>query len=273
MKIIFEPSRIEVIIFDMDGTLYQKGIEHIAGSGQIKTIHDFFRYLAFDRLKNTHDLPEKISATLIHEYKTRAKDQTLVDAIRNVSERTRNRLDQLVKQYGSNGRVFSGEFQVHTTFLHHMVENIDFDSVLVQDKELQGMIKYLKAKYKLGILTTDTFSTLTKVTKALGLNLEDFYMNTSDHYPVLCAENVRQKKPSLDGFRRIAKIYPVDDTRKIAYIGDHFEKDIKTSLRCGFQAIHVTPGNSGVKEAAIGNTKFEYARIENIYALQTLLNR
>ena len=133
---------------------------------------------------------------------------------------------------------------------------------------------HLKQKnYHLGILTTEVFSTVKDVAEAMGFNLDDFRMDTGDQYHLLCAENVKEKKPSLEGFEKLIKLYGVDDHRKILYVGDSFGKDIETSLKTGLQAVHVV--NSGPREslavADINGLKKEYAKINGLYALRDLL--
>ncbi len=271
---VIDKSSIEKVVFDMDGTLYRKDIEYSHGAGTIQTAHDFFRFLAYDRMTKNKDLPEKILDELVQEYHTRTKNMTLQQAIDNVPDETKTSYLKLVEEYSSNGKVFAGEFGTSNTFLHQMIENIDYDSILVENPQLQQTMQHLKNQdYGLGILTTDTFGTLSKVMKVLGLNLEDFHMNTGDEYPVLCAENVPQKKPSPDGFNRIAEIYQDVDPSTILYIGDHFEKDIETSLRAGFQAIHVVPSGPKMelKTADIDGTQKEYIQVNDVSVVKDLL--
>lgn len=270
----FDPSKIEIVVFDVDGTFYNKEQEYISGVGSIQTAHDFFRYLAFQRLCKGTDSPQKIAEDLVSEYHKRIIDQTLKKRVASISDSKKARYANILTLYKSNGQLFTGEFGVSSTYLHEMLKYIKFESVLKANPELQSTFSYLKAKgYDLGILTTEVFETVKAVADVMGFDLSDFYMNTGDKYQILCAENVKQKKPSLEGFIRLNQIYGVDDPSKIVYVGDVFSKDVEPPLKCGQQAIQIVNSGSPFSIASVNvdGIEKEYAKINCIYLLKEIL--
>jgi len=270
----FDSRILKHIVFDVDGTLYTKDFEYSPGNGSIQTAHDFFRFLAFQRLKNGNKSPFEISQSLIKEYQLNTKNNNLKEIVKSIPQDLKNDYESLVKKYGSNGKVFVGELRVDSGYLHQMLSFIDFGAILAPDTKLKQLIKKLdKNGYDLGILTTEVYSTIEKVFNSLGINLNDFVMPTGDKYKILCSENVKQKKPSPEGFERLKEIYGADNPREIVYVGDVLEKDIEPSLKSGLQAVHVSSSEPRVtfQVADIDTCKKEYAKVNSIYDLEELL--
>ena len=267
----FDKDTINAVIFDVDGTLYQKDNKSTDGCGSIQDAHDFFRYSAFQRL--SLGIPvEDVSRFLIDDYRERSKDHTLTEAIESIPLKIRLEFDELVKKYKSNGNVFRIEFGTSSTYLHNMLEKIRFDLILKRDEELIKTIEYLKQKeYNLGILTTETPRTVRTVLDTLGLNYKDFLMDTGDEYGILCSENVKNKKPSQEGFERLIEIYHPTDPRRIVYVGDDLDKDVKAAMSCGLQAIHISNPEKESDTRKINDEELEYKIIKRIYDLRTIL--
>lgn len=68
---ILKKSELTHIIFDIDGTLYNKKREYKPGKGSIEDAHEFFRYATFSQAVNSkgvfnqNDLINKV----VEEYK------------------------------------------------------------------------------------------------------------------------------------------------------------------------------------------------------------
>ena len=270
----FDISTIDVVVFDLDGTFYPRDKEHNPGKGTIELSHDFFRYSAFQKLSSNHRPHDEVSKEIISEYQKNVAENTLQAAVEAFPEALKQKYSELLEQYGANGKIFVGEFGADSSFLQEMLTCMDFRSILKKDRRLQETISYLKQRgYKLGMFTTDIFQTAVNVTKVLGINLDDFYMDSGDEFPILCGENVQDKKPSHEGFKKIIQIYQGKPGR-IAYIGDYFGKDVRPSLELGLQAIHVL--NSGTDDVSLntvsinGSTK-QYVNLGSVYALTKLL--
>ena len=104
------------------------------------------------------------------------------------------------------------------------------------------------------------------VLKALGV--ENFFEMGSVR---VCRDDVKNTKPSPDGFIRLMTAVDHGAPEKIMYVGDHKIKDVQTSLFCGLQAAHVV--YSGVerpvpKSFDINGVVFQYVEIDTIYDLR-----
>lgn len=274
-KIIpFDSRIIDTVIFDIDGTLYVKDIVYSKGNGSIQTAHDFFRFSAYDKLSKG-DYYDIISKQLVRQYSDLIKKGSLADVVKSIPELLKNNYLRLVEKYGSNGKVFVGEFNTDSKFLHSMLKHINFTSILKEDVDLQNVFSYLKNKGKsLGILTTEVYETAKIISDALGFNLADFKMATGDKYDILCSENVKEKKPSLEAFLRLKEIYSPKNPRSIVYVGDNFGKDVEAAIKAGLQAIHVINAENSFVDydvVTLGTTDVEYAKISSIYKLTELL--
>ena len=274
---MFEASRIEHVIFDVDGTLYDKSIEYKPGRGSIQTAHDFFRFLAWQHLKESGSADE-VALALVKEYKERAAVAgALSQRVEKIREDLKSEFLQKVEQHGSNGKVFVNEFRLDSGYLNgELLQHIEFGSILPRDPKLRDLFLTLKERgYGLGILTTEAYQTVVAVANALGFDLGMFSMPTGDHFPILCSENVKNKKPSPDGFLRLIDIYKTRDPKAIVYVGDHFGKDVEAALKVGLQAVHVTTGVKDIEYVSVmvdGTTR-EYAKIRNICVLEQILRR
>lgn len=275
MARIFNADIIEKVVFDVDGTFYIKNKEYTSGRGSIQTAHDFFRFLAFQELTKNPKMEREIFEELVSEYQRRVKNGTLKEAVSSVPQKIKESYLELVKKYGANGKVFPGEFNTRPNFFQELYSYTDFASILPPDTRLQQTFQYLKQEgYDLGIFTTDVFSTTKAVAQALGFSLDDFRMNTGDEYPILCAENVAEKKPSTEGFERLKQVFQIDDPQKILYVGDHSKKDVEVPLKCGLQAAHVIHSgtlDTSIATMSIGAQDAEYAKLGSVYALTNLL--
>lgn len=273
----FKKSELTHIIFDIDGTLYNKKREYKPGKGSIEDAHEFFRYSTFSKALESKGMfdHDDLTNRVVEEYKKRNKEGTLLKAVEEFPEELKKRYKELLKKHGSNGKVFVNEFGTNSSFFAKIVGNVDFKVILTEDKELQKMVKELKQKgYKLGILTTEIYETVQTVADILGISLDDFKLETSTRYPMLCSENVKEKKPSPEGFKKTIQITNVKSPRQIVYVGDHFKKDIEASLNCGLQAVQVTYDGTekiSFESCPIKEKQEQFAKIDGVYDLTKIL--
>ncbi len=276
----FDPKIITEAWFDVDGTLYNKSLEDPKSGLSIQDSHDFFKYMAFWALSQFDSLDisvgrdknipllEHIANTSIVLYKDAIKDGNLLEHIKDIKPLIIAEYNRLLEKNKSNGKIFANELGTQSTYLHEMLENIAFESILSHNQDLVDSVERLvNAGKQLGILTTETYRTAQEVVHALGLDLGDFSRSTGTNYEILCAENVSEKKPSPEGFRKIHSVSTAfDQPRSLCYIGDHLGKDIEASLKYGVQAIHVLNDGSAPKLATmeIDGDTYEYMQIGDI---------
>lgn len=254
-------DNIETVIFDVDGTLYRKDID--LGKGTIQDSHDFFRFNAYAMLKAGND-KEDVKSFLIGTYKEIMKNGDIKEEIKDIP--LKEEYIGKLKKWKSNGKTFINEFGTESTYLHSMLMHTDFASLIKKDDELIETMNYIKSKYNIGVLTTEVYQTCEKSFNALGLNIKDFYMNTGNGYKILCAENVKEKKPSPEGFQKLIGIY---GNKNILYVGDHINKDVKAPLENGLKSIHVVTYGNNIEHKKIDNKP--YIQVNNINNLRKLL--
>ncbi|MBT3814490.1 HAD hydrolase-like protein [Candidatus Woesearchaeota archaeon] len=238
----FEEIDITHLFLDVDGTLFNKKKEYILGSGSIEDVHEFFRYVTFtEALKQGNEINEnELIEKVVEEYHCRIHENNLLEYTARFSNNLKRHYHDLVRKHGSNGKVFTHEFETSPGFFAKIVGKTDFSSILTKDHKLIDTIDTIKQKgIQLGLLTTERYDTVTTIANVLGLSLDDFVVNTGAEYPILCSENVKEKKPSLEGFQKIITITNATPN-KIAYVGDSLTKDVHPPLSLGMNAIHVT---------------------------------
>ncbi|MGM5488875.1 MAG: HAD family hydrolase [Nanobdellota archaeon] len=254
---------MEAIIFDVDGTLYDKFRQYRPDRRTIDDAHNFFRQEAYKRALDGIADEQATIDELITSYRHHA------DHISDVLEPALlEEYRHEVLKYGSNGKVFSEGFGTNSNFLSTLISSIDFNDILAPDQELINTIDHLKGKeYKLGIMTTEVFQTVQNVCDSLGLYLGDFVFE--DHpclrgdggkYPILCANNITRKKPSLEPFEKILAVTgfnPCD----VTYVGDIRHKDVDPALSLGMNAVHV---NRDAREITRGG----YIEMPTVYGLR-----
>lgn len=251
----FNPKEIKYIFFDVDGTLYNKQKEYFPGRGSIADSHNFLRYFAYQKaVEGVLNFADAV----VKEYRKHIQEGTLVQAVQQIPEGIKQEYDNLVIRHGSNGKVFAHEFCTDSSFLARIINKIDFKSILPKDQELQNMINQLKgSSYKLGILTTEVYGTVEQVFDALGLSVQDFSVDTGTKYPIFCAENIANKKPSNEGFMRIIESTKPEHPGQILYVGDHIKKDVEAAMKNGLQAALITyAGNEKISYNKINNKEF-----------------
>ncbi len=272
----YQPQQISLVLFDIDGTLYDKNKEYVTGSGSIQTAHDFFRFSAWDRLMRGN-APDDVAEELVEEYRDHIKKPgSLEQAIKSIPQESKEAYLAKVEEHGSNGKVFKNEFGTDSKYLHkQMLQHIRFSEVLAKDERLVNLFESLQAKgYGIGVITTETHKTVHDVAEALGFDPTIFYVDTDDDYHMLCSENVKDKKPSPEAFLRAIELYGRKGKEEtVVYVGDHKNKDVFGSMNVGMQAVHVK--NNGqepnLETMDINGTAREYAEIGSVYDLEKVL--
>ncbi|MFP4424050.1 MAG: HAD family hydrolase [Candidatus Woesearchaeota archaeon] len=254
---------MKALIFDVDGTLYDKHREYRTGKGSVNDAHNFFRQEAYKRALVGITDEQKTIDEVVQSYHANVAANTIIDIIEPA---ILTDFMHLVEKYGSNGKVFSDGFGTDSSFLATMISAIDFKDILAPDQELADTIEYLKSKYDLGIMTTERLTTVENAAEGLGLELTDFYFpehpelaGPDGMYPIICAENTRQKKPSLEPFQKVLEVTGYDP-HEVTYIGDVKHKDIDPALSLGMAAVHVNRKASAI-------SKGDYIEMPKIYGL------
>ncbi len=256
-------KNIKYVIFDVDGTLYGKKREYIPGRGTVQNSHEFFRYSAFSKAREEGiPDPEALANEVIQEYKEHIQNNTLLEAIASFPEEMKMHYDNLLEQYHSNGKLFTNIFDTDAGFVARLVGNTDFASILAEDKELCGLVEYLDDKYQLGIMTSEVFSTVEKVTNALAIPLSAFHMKTDTPFLVICSEVVKDKKPSLEPFEKILEITGAHPS-EIVYVGDLYHSDVVPATSLGMNVIHISTDEYPEQENVI--------RVPSIYDVKNIL--
>ncbi|MFW5745932.1 MAG: HAD family hydrolase [Nanoarchaeota archaeon] len=263
---------LSVLVFDMDGTLYNKARVYNPRTGSVQDSQDFFRYNAFSALRQGAD-PITVSARLIAEYKKRLADHTLLDAVRVIPNSVKTEFATCLRKHGSNGKVFIHEFGLDPSYLQELLTHTDFAHILRPDPALDTALQKLKPHYRIGAFTSDMYATFLNACQGLKINPTIFNMTTGTKYPILCGENVTDKKPSEQGFQKILQIYRDVTPDSIAYIGDHLQKDIIPALRCGMQALHIVGNATDATERTWQdeNSAKQYLEVPTVEALQKYL--
>ncbi|MBD3313515.1 HAD hydrolase-like protein [Candidatus Woesearchaeota archaeon] len=253
------------IIFDVDGTLYDKSRVYNKELGSIMDSHLFLRYATYFKLKSSGKKNLECTADqVISEYNEHICNKTLLDAIKHFPEDMVKEYLGLVKRNISNGNVFVNEFGASRDYLARILGNIDFRNILVEDQRLQETIHNLKnKKCALGILTNEVYSTIEKVFEVLGLEMKDFKLETGTEYPIACKET-GVSKPDIESFRHLLELNHIKPENS-TYIGDSISKDIKPSLEAGMLAVLV---NYESEEPIMSCA--EYKIINSIYELDNL---
>jgi FMN phosphatase YigB (HAD superfamily) len=260
----FNPEIIKVLVFDVDGTWFDADAEADPLIGSRMFASWFFQIQAWLRIRNGEN-PLEVAKSLRSLYQDLIRTKKLKSYVQEKLLPFEPEYTALVKKHGSNGKLFANEFSLDSSFLHReMMEYHDFQSILLPDPDFQATLKYLQAKgFKLGIMSTETHKTILNVASALGIDINIFRMWTGDQYPFLCSENIKLKKPSLEGFLKIMAIYCDFEPREIAYVGDNTRKDIVPPLSCHMQAIKVS---TKVKEPTL-NEDESYLIVHDVASL------
>lgn len=263
---MFNSAEIKAIVFDLDGTLYIKDIEYVKGKGCIKDAHFYLNYQAWIEMSSGDD-PYTVAKSLRNRYTEDSKiPGKVISVVADIPQDKIDAYKALVREYGSNGKVFANEFELPGSFLHtELIQYVSHDQILAPSQGVTEVIAQCKSKFNIGIMTSETILTVEKIMMGMSLSIDDFTMNTGDDYKIFCNNNIEAKKPSPEGFVKSYQSYGLDP-EQVAYVGDVFEKDIIPALKLGMQAVHVVQDDdidSGIKPSESGEY-LELARLEDL---------
>jgi len=228
--------------------------------------------------------PSDISSQLIREYAIVLKDGSLRQIVDDIPRGLKSEFEGLVVSYGSNGNVFKKYHKVPiNNYLHEMLSHIDYSVTIGRDQDLIDSISYLKShNYVLGIITTEVYSTVIQALKALGLDIDDFFfkdvkdkfllMNSLAYYPIVCAENTKEKKPNTEAFEKVLTVLDISPASCV-YVGDSFAKDIIPPLTLGMNAIYISAGADvaiAEKTAKLGDDDRKYLQLQSVHLLRDI---
>jgi HAD superfamily hydrolase (TIGR01549 family) len=256
-------KNITHIFFDVDGTLYDKNKEYIAGKGSVDDAHKFFRYQTYELALKNHENMQFVAEESVRQYKMAMEQGVLQQTISYFPEELKKRYNDLVNKHESNGKLFMNEFGTSIDYFARIVEHVDFDSILLPDPFLQETIQYLKREgYSLGILTNEVYATIVKISRAMAFSIRDFSLNTGTEYPIFCKET-GTSKPDISSFVHALKMNNILP-QKAAYVGDSYSKDIVPALSAGMTAIHIKHSEPGILQVK------EYTQIGAIQDLRQI---
>ncbi len=281
-------DEVKYVFWDVDGTMYSKGIEYREGVGSIQTAHDFFRYSIHVLLKQGAQ-PAAIFSTLTVEYRELIKSKTLKQRVAEIPIKEKQEWDFVVDKVGSNGRALEYLYHLkksgHENLLYEMLAYIDFGGTLNCNTELLSVFEYLGNRgYILAIITSEVYATVEAVSFALGFNIFDFQVgedpmhpelfSTKDgrYYPIFCKNN-SLSKPNCDAFLKSMKVLQITIPRECVYIGDRFVNDVVPATTCGWQSVLITNKNDGIQSvSAEANGKvINYTKVGTLADLKIVL--
>ncbi len=197
-----ELENIDVILFDLDDTLFNQQKAHRRTLNQIKNSHEFF-----DKI----DLEEMLEAF-------KEADSEAIDEFRNgvpMEDLRLNRSRRFLKKLGVNE-------DLAETFHEEFYRIYPYIPVEIEGAE--EVVRYLNSKYALGILTNSTEQTQMK--KLQTLELAE-YFNT-----FIFSEGVGSRKPDEEIFRKaLEKVEK--NSNQCLYVGNSFRSDIKGAEKVG----------------------------------------
>ena len=281
-------GEVKYVFWDVDGTMYRKGVEYREGVGSIQTAHDFFRYLTHIMLKQGCQ-PAEVYSTLTSEYRGFIESKTLKQRVSEIPLEERQEWDFAVNQVGSNGGALKHLHHLEKTgnenLLHNMLAHIDFSGTLDRDPALLNIFQYLRTcGYVLAIITSEVYATVEVVAAALGFSISDFQVgadpmhpelfsvNDNMYYPIFCKNN-SVSKPDCDAFLKAMRVLNISEPRECVYIGDRFANDVVPSITCGWQSVLITNDDDGIQTVStdVGDAVSSYTKIGTLTDLKLIL--
>lgn len=241
-------ERIRCMFWDVDGTLFKK-------TPEIEREQKWLAYNAFalcrDPKRDSNPFRIRQNAVFptreaVPEEIVTAYESLILDKRTNPNGR-----------YGSNGHMFMGEFGKDQTYWPKIMSTVDYGKLLKRDDELARMFAELTGVHRIPqrVLTNEVAETVDHVFVPLGLDVglfRDFRIDemfplrpelTADRQDngkvgVLCAYNMRDKKPSLEVFRQILEVTGLSgEPDRVMYIGDSESKDVIPPKQLGMTAV------------------------------------
>lgn len=191
----------EMIVFDVDGVLAE--VSESYREGVVETVHHF--------------TGKRITRELVQEYKNRGGYNN----------------DWLLSQKISSDLGVEVPYQTVVDQFNKVFFGTDNDGLISREGWFPkpGLLERLGKQYELGLFTG-------RLQYELEITLNRFAKGVRFH-PMICAEHVRQGKPSPEGLELIQKQCP---GRELFYVGDTVD-DARSSKAAGVPFIGVVASN------------------------------
>jgi FMN phosphatase YigB (HAD superfamily) len=225
---------IKAIYWDVDGTFFKK-------TPEIRNEQEMLKYNLYARcIEEKTGKKRKVDNSLKKEY------------------------EDMIERYKSSGLIFINEFGKSKIYFANAISNIDYSKMLSRDEKLIQMIKEL-GHLKHGILSNDSYKTLKNVVSSVGLDINFFNdprIKTLYHsnYGILCAQNIKARKPELAPFKQILEVTQLKP-RQILYVGDREYVDIKPAHELGMKTALVWTNTKETDADYIFKTVYEVKKL------------
>lgn len=277
LKQDFDLKEVKTIIFDVGGTLFQEDKEYISGLGSVQDSFDFFRFLSWELIKKHGWEAHNAARWIRKKYYETTERGFLRKCLDQIDDQIKEEYLWCFQKHLNDDILCACEYGLkdYSFFHEEMINFINFKKLLVPDPRLYALINNLKERgFSLGILSSESFPVIQNIFEALGLPLNWFFMKTEGKYPIFCAENICKKNFLSKNYKRLKKscLCSGESSKKILYVGDHLERDVKAPLGEGLQALHILnqPSPNKMCQLRIGHCVFEYLSLQSIYEMEKL---
>lgn len=210
MKNMLDVKQIKAIGFDVDGTLYRHSTESTIALSQLS-------------IKKAADLLGRNDDEFAMEY---------------LERREKYRGNTLtLNSFGLDGE----------SIFQAVIDQFPVENYVKEDKKLQAVIKSLKKKYKLFIITNGSRRHVVRKLEVLGLHSADFE-------PMICCYDHNWIKPEPAPFLAAMESLELKP-EEIVYVGDRVDIDIEGAKTVGMKTILV--GGTSEKADASCETVYD----------------
>ncbi len=203
---------IEVILFDVDGTLFDQREAHRRALYQIKERYDVFKDIDMDEMVQTF----------------REIDKEAIEGFRNgvsLNELRWKRSENFLKELGIS--------QSFTETFHEEFYRI-YPSIPAEVKGAKEVVEYLKPRCDLGVLSNSTEEVQMK--KLQTLELTKYF----DEF--IFSEEVGSRKPDRGIFLHALEKFDKSIDRFL-YVGNSFRSDVRGAMKVGMKACWLNRSN------------------------------
>lgn len=207
-------KEFDLIIFDMDGTLYQRSPE-------------------FDSV-----FPEAM-IKLLSEKTGKAKEEVKIEFDKN-----REKLSRIINGQPTYTLTLLYYYDVDLNdYIDYVNEMADIESYLKSDKKTVETIRKICENYKVVLFTTNNEKTAERILRAI--DLDEFFpqdrritVDTFLYSEVSKKEIVEYVKPGLKGFKYVLSKFNANPERTLM-IGDSIASDIQPAEKLKIRTYHV----------------------------------
>jgi len=197
MKTFIKNTKIKLIIFDFDGTLYPRNIY----------LDEYYNF-ALKSIMKLFDKTQEEALKILNENNIQIEKE-----LRNGSiSKTMMKLGLTIKEWNS-----------------YRDKNFDVSYKINKNMVLKNELDILRKLYSLALFSNNSSYALSKIINKLGIPKKYFSI-------ILTSDSKTKLKPSIEGFRFIIKEYKVL-SKEVLSIGDRYEIDILPVLKIGGNGI------------------------------------